>query len=201
MTESHLPSFPLPPPPPPLYCISQASPITVSIPRQATNGRPPSPLRTMAPWAPRRLSCCKASMPHRPATPLSSTWPARISIRAQVCTRLSFIQWLIWFMRLTHHPAIHLNKRQREGKGPVHPRGLLDVRCMFVALMKAFSSCLWIRGSHYPWLCICRYVLYVLGKLDLTAAKILVQLTRTYGTCVCISHSRVCSDTYVLHAP
>lgn len=136
-------SFPLPPPP--LYCISQASPIMVSILHQATNGHPPSPLRTMAPWAPRRLSCCKASMPHRPATPLSSTWPARISIRAQVCTRLSFIQWLIWFMRLTHHPAIHLNKRQSEGKGPVHPRGLLDVRCMFVTLMKAFSSCLLIR--------------------------------------------------------
>lgn len=90
MMESHPPSSFLPPPP--LYCISQASPITVSIPRQVTNGGPPSPLRTMAPWAPRRLSCCKASMPHQPATPLSSTWPARISIRAQVCTRLFFIQ-------------------------------------------------------------------------------------------------------------
>lgn len=105
MMESHPSSSSLPPPP--LYCISQASPITVSIPRQATNGGPPSPLRTMAPWAPRRLSCCKASMPHQPATPLSSTWPARISIRAQVCTRLSFIQWLIWFMPFIHHPAIH----------------------------------------------------------------------------------------------
>ncbi len=102
--ESHPSSFL---PSPPLYCISQASPITVSIPRQATSGGPPSPLRTMAPWAPRRLSSCKASMPPQPATPLSSTWPARISIRAQVCTRLSFIQWLIWFMLFIHHPAIH----------------------------------------------------------------------------------------------
>ncbi len=58
MMESHPSSSFLPPPP--LYCISQASPITVSIPRQATNGGPPFSFADYGSWAPRRLSCCQS---------------------------------------------------------------------------------------------------------------------------------------------
>ena len=98
-SPSHPPLLPhlLPPP-----VISQASPITGFTLRPATTGGRPVRLRTMVPWGPQGPRCCTASTPRPPAVPPSSTYTARISLRAQVCMCASLTSWTLSLIPFLH---------------------------------------------------------------------------------------------------